>query len=208
MARERTTATVTSETIRIVLDRSTMRLKSCATMNGHMRCPAVVDVSGPRSHKVVHDAARTLEEGGLMPRPTVGHVFERLWADAETVSYGAQIRAYGRYEKVTFGTNKQGWNRTRAELETERIAQQIDRGTWVPPRLEPRGDRLEETMATLGVPVDESFRVFAKRWWRSKQLGLDEDTINDYQWRLGYLQRFFDRYRLSEITQAGRPIPG
>ena len=96
--------------------------------------------------------------------------------------------------------HKQGWNRTRAELETERIAQQIDRGAWVPPRLEPREGRLEETMATLGVPVDESFRVFAKRWWRSKQLGLDEDTINDYQWRLGYLQRFFDRYRLSEIT--------
>jgi hypothetical protein len=103
----------------------------------------------------------------------------------ETVSYGAQVRAYGRYEKVTFGTNKQGWNRTRAELETERIAQQIDRGTWVPPRLEPREDRLEDAMATLGVHVDESFRVFA--------------TINDYEWRLGYLERFFGR-RLREIT--------
>ena len=42
--------------------------------------------------------------------------------------------------------------------------------------------------------------MFAKRWWRSKQLGLDEDTINDYEWRLGYLERFFGRYRLSEIT--------
>ena len=119
------------------------------------------------------------------------------------------MRAYGRYEKVTFGTNKQGWNRTRAELETERITQQIERGTWVPPRLQPREDRLEETMATLGVQVDESFRVFSKRWWRSKQLGLDEDTVNDYEWRLGYLERFFDRYRLGEITaEAGRPIPG
>ena len=54
------------------------------------------------------------------------------------------MRAYGRYEKVTFGTNKQGWNRTRAELETERIMQQIERGTWVPPRLQPREDRLED----------------------------------------------------------------
>ena len=135
-----------------------------------------------------------------MARPTIGYVFERPWADGETVSYGAQVRAYGRYEKVTFGTNKQGWNRTRAELETERIAQQIDRGTWVPPRLEPREDRLEDAMATLGVHVDESFRVFAKRWWRSKQLGLDDNTINDYEWRLGYLERFFGRYRLREIT--------
>lgn len=120
-----------------------------------------------------------------MPRPTVGHVVERPWADGATVSFGAKVRAYGRYEKVTFGTNKQGWNRTRAELETERIVQQIERGTWVPPSLQPREDRLEEAMAAIGVQLDESFRVFAKRWWRSKHLGLDEDTINDYEWRLG-----------------------
>ncbi len=135
-----------------------------------------------------------------MARRTMGHVFERAWADGETVSYGAKVRAYGRYEKVTFGTNTQGWNRTRAELETEKIVQQIERGTWVPPRLEPREDRLEEVMAELGVQVDESFRVFAKRWWRSKQIGLDPDTVNDYEWRLGYLQRFFGRYQLRELT--------
>ncbi len=135
-----------------------------------------------------------------MPRPTQGHVIERPWSDGKTVSYGAKVRAYGRYEKVTFGTNKQGWNRTRAELETERIIQQIERGTWVPPRLEPPEDRLEQAMSALGVRVDESFRVFAKRWWRSKQLGLDEDTINDYEWRLGYLERFFGRFRIGEIS--------
>ena len=135
-----------------------------------------------------------------MVRLAQGHVFQRLWSDGETVSYGTQVRAYGRYEKVTFGTNKQGWNRTRAELETERIIQQVERGTWVPPRLEPRQDRLEEAMAALGVPIDESFRVFARRWWRSKQLDLDVDTINDYEWRLGYLERFFGRHRLNEIT--------
>ena len=64
-----------------------------------------------------------------MARPTIGHVTEKLWSDGETISYRAQVRAYGRYEKVTFGTNKQGWSRTRAELETERIVQQIERGT-------------------------------------------------------------------------------
>ena len=63
-----------------------------------------------------------------MPRPTQGHVVERPWADGTTISYGARVRAYGRYEKVTFGTNKEGWNRTRAELETERIVQQLERG--------------------------------------------------------------------------------
>jgi integrase len=55
-------------------------------------------------------------------------------------------------------------------------------------------------MAAIGVQLDESFRVFAKRWWRSKQLGLDEDTINDYEWRLGYLDRFFGRFRVGEIS--------
>jgi hypothetical protein len=30
--------------------------------------------------------------------------------------------------------------------------------------LEPREDRLQESMAALGVRVDDTFRVFAKRW--------------------------------------------
>jgi hypothetical protein len=50
-----------------------------------------------------------------MSRPNTGHVFEKRWADGDTITYGARVRAYGRYEKVTFGTNKQGWNRQRAE---------------------------------------------------------------------------------------------
>ena len=135
-----------------------------------------------------------------MPRPNTGQVFEKPWADGETVSYGVRVRAYGRREKVTFGTNKEGWNRTRAELETEKIRQQIERGTWVPARLEPRADRLEDAMAELGVQMDETYRAFAKTWWRSKQLRIDDSTVSDYGWRLGYLERFFGRYRLSEIT--------
>ncbi len=42
--------------------------------------------------------------------------------------------------------------------------------------------------------------MFATRWWRSKQLDLAEKTFVDYSWRLEYLERFFGRYRLSEIT--------
>ena len=137
-----------------------------------------------------------------MPRRKTGSVFEKPWAGGGTISYGAWVYAYGRREKITFGTNKQGWNRQRAELETEKILQQIERGTWVPPRLEPREDRLGDAMAQLGVQVDETFRVFAKRWWKSKQLRIDESTVSDYQWRLGYLQRFFGRYQLREITTA------
>jgi hypothetical protein len=45
-----------------------------------------------------------LKHGLQLARQTLGHVLERPWADGVTVSYGAQVRAYGRYEKVTFGT--------------------------------------------------------------------------------------------------------
>jgi Phage integrase, N-terminal SAM-like domain len=146
------------------------------------------------------DVTRLARHQSLMPRSTKGYVIERPWSDGKTISYAAQVRAYGRYEWVTFGTDQQGWNRTRAELETERIMQQIERGLCVPPRLEPRRDRLEDAMSELGVPLDETFRAFAERWWRSKQLDLAEKTFVDYSWRLADLERFFGRYRLSEIT--------
>jgi integrase len=161
--------------------------------------PGVDRASASRDHAGPTDVSHR-DTHHLMARKNTGSVFEKVWADGTTISYGAYVRAYGRREKVTFGTNKQGWNAKRAEIEAERIVQQIERGTWVPPRLEPREDRLEAAMADLGLTVDESFRVFAKRWWRAKQLGLDADTINDYEWRLSYIERFFGRYRLSEIT--------
>jgi Phage integrase, N-terminal SAM-like domain len=135
-----------------------------------------------------------------MPRSNTGNVSEKLWADGETVSYVARVYAYGRREKVTLGTSKQGWNLARAELETEKILQQIERGTWVPPRLEPREDRLHDAMAQLGVDLDELFRAFASTWWASKRLNVEAKTVADYEWRLSYLIRFFGRYRLSEIS--------
>src|SRR5947209_7867892 len=67
-------------------------------------------------------------------------------------------------------------------------------------RLEPGGDRLQEAMSRLGVEIDEPFRTFANGWWASRQLGLDASTVSDYEWRVRYLHRFFDRYRLGEIT--------
>jgi hypothetical protein len=60
--------------------------------------------------------------------------------------------------------------------------------------------RASTTTRTGAGTHDETFRVFVKNWWRSKQLRLDPLTVNDYEWRLGYLQRFFGRHRLSEIT--------
>jgi integrase len=134
-----------------------------------------------------------------MPRPRSGQIREELWKDRETIGYSARVYAYGRREYVTLGTNKQGWNLQRAEIELERIIQQIERETWVPPRLQAKEDRTATAMARLGVKVDESFRVFAQRWWNSKRLRVSENTVNDYEWRLAYLQRFFGRYTVAEI---------
>jgi hypothetical protein len=145
-------------------------------MERHLTRSAVRQRPEPSNTTLVPDASRDCEQPPVMARASTGGVFEKLWADGETISYVARVRAYGGREKVTLGTNKQGWNRLRAELETEKILQQIERGTWVPPRLEPRADRLEDAMAQLGVRVDETFRVFANRWWKSKQLRIDEST--------------------------------
>jgi integrase len=155
---------------------------------------------GPGERSPIPDATRSHQPGQLMARPKTGSVFEKPWADGETISHGAYFYAYGRREKVTFGTNRQGWSRRRAELEAEKIRQQIERETWVPPRLQPRKDRQAQVMADLGVSVDESFRVFAKRWWASKRLGVRPKTVSDYEWRLSYLDRFFSRYKLRETT--------
>ena len=101
-----------------------------------------------------------------MARKNTGSVFEKVWADGKTISYGAQVRAYGPLREGHVRDQQAGVEPQRAEIEAERIVQQIERGTWVPPRLEPREDRLEEAMAALGVRSTRRFRVFAKRWWR------------------------------------------
>jgi len=78
-----------------------------------------VRVAGWRHGALCHDERSSGCGGRLGTRscdgsPVDGHVFERPWSDGQTVSYGAQVRAYGGSEKVTFGTNTRGWNRTRA----------------------------------------------------------------------------------------------
>jgi hypothetical protein len=104
--------------------------------------------------------------------------------------------------RVTFGSSQQGWNRRRAEIELEKILQQVERGIWVPPAVLSKEERRTSAMAELGVRLDERFSVFATRWWKSKRLRIADRTISNYEWRLSYLQRFFGRYELNEIDVA------
>ncbi|MGH2878692.1 MAG: tyrosine-type recombinase/integrase [Solirubrobacteraceae bacterium] len=134
-----------------------------------------------------------------MARSTDGEVTEWPWKDGKTVTFGARLRAYGRRHRLVFGTNSQGWNRTRAGIELESISQQVLRGTWEPPQA--------RTSIVQSEPVGASgphlFGPFARRVIEAKKShGLDQDTIADLDWKLGYLIGHFADHELNAIDVA------
>ena len=134
-----------------------------------------------------------------MGRPTNGQVTERRWANGRTLTFGARLHAYGRRHRLTFGTNTQGWNRTRAEIELESILQQVLRGTWIPPT------KRTSVVQAQAVRPDghQPFASFARKVVDAKKShGLDEDTIAGLEWKLGYLVDYFGRLELVEIDVA------
>lgn len=134
-----------------------------------------------------------------MARPTTGQVTEHRWNDGETITFGARLYAYGRRYRLVFGTNKQGWNRTRAEIELESIQQQAKRGTWVPPEK-------RTSVAQTEMPAADGrrlFGAFAREVVDAKKShGLDDDTIADLEWKLGYLIAHFGQLELAVIDVA------
>jgi integrase len=134
-----------------------------------------------------------------MARPTSGQVTEGRWKDGTTVTFGARLSAYGRRHRLVVGTNLQGWDRTRAEIELEDILQQVDRGTWVPPE---KKTTVKPT-STARPDGHQPFGPFAREIVEAKKsLGLDDDTIEDLEWRLGYLIAAYGRLELLEINVA------
>jgi integrase len=156
-----------------------------------------------------------------MPRAATGTVETHEWADGRTVTYRLRVRYEGGRPRVNLGTNHEGWNQTRAEIELERITQQIERGTWEPPR-----EETPKPAAAVVVSQDETFHVTASRWWKRRRLELDENGRNDYEWRLGHLLMYFkdlqtamigaelvDDFRASKLAErefvaSGGKLPG
>ena len=134
-----------------------------------------------------------------MARPSSGEATEHAWRDGRTVTFGARLYAYGRRHRLVFGTNVQGWNRARAEIELEGILQQVERGTWVPPEK-------ATTVKRLGAPAPDghqSFEAFAAGFLETKRShGLDADTLADIDWKLRHLSAYFGRLELLEIDVA------
>jgi integrase len=134
-----------------------------------------------------------------MARPNTGEVTERLWADGNTVTFGARVRAYGKRHRLTWGTNRQGWNRTRAEIKLEEILQKVERGTWMPPE---KGASVKQSQRTQP-DGRQPFGAFARKVVNSKRAhGLDDDTIAGLEWKLGYVLGEFERLELLEIDVA------
>ncbi len=126
-----------------------------------------------------------------------GEVTEHLWKDGETVSYGVRVRAYGKRYRLPLGDSRRGWNRTRAEIELERIEQQIQRGTWVPPEPRATARRPQRDERLDG---HQPFGPFARKVVDAKKThGLADATVEDLEWRLRYLLAEFDRHELLEI---------
>jgi hypothetical protein len=94
-------------------------------------------------------ALDSVQRAQLMPRPNSGQVLEHVWKDGTTITYMARVHAYGLRERVTLGTSVTGWNRVRAEVELEKILQQIERGTWVGANESPGALSI---LARLGAP--------------------------------------------------------
>jgi integrase len=134
-----------------------------------------------------------------MGRPNSGEVTERPWKDSSTITLGARLYAYGRRHRLVFGTNVQGWNEVRAEIELESILQQVERGTWVPPEKKTSVKPAREARPD----GHQLFGPFARSVVEGKKnRGLDEDTIEDLDWRLGYLEAELGRLELLEIDVA------
>ncbi|HEX3361815.1 MAG TPA: site-specific integrase [Solirubrobacterales bacterium] len=134
-----------------------------------------------------------------MPRRSSGHIERRPWKDGRTTSWRVHVSVDGRPYKVTLGTNHEGWNDERAEVELDKILAQIRRGTWAPPVQGPPASA--PTDATEDEAAPETIHVTLSRWWQSKRKEIAPNTLKDYEWRLGLLLRFRPQTPTAEIDE-------
>src|SRR5258708_805177 len=126
-----------------------------------------------------------------MTRRATGQVVERQRRQGRT--FALRFYAYGRREFLTLGTEAEGWDRRRAEVELQNVLADVRRGIWRPPtRHQP---------ATP--PTDPTFHEFASDWLAAIAPTLAPSTVDRYRWQLEHhLLPFFKDHRLSAITIA------
>ena len=114
-----------------------------------------------------------------VPREAKGEAEEHPWKDGRTISFRLRVPFKGRKVRLTLGTNHEGWNRERADVELERILGLIERGNWEPPprRAESQeGDDAETLRMT-------ATRVYKRKWKEHPA----EKTRADLKWRFSYI---------------------
>jgi hypothetical protein len=130
----------------------------------------------------------------LMPPRATGTIERYEWKDGRTVTFRSRVRFKGSRYRIDFGTNHEGWNADRAQVELDNILRQCERGTWEPP---------EKALAPApAAPQDETVHVTASRWWQRRCGELAVNTQADYRWRLDHLLR-----ELARDDRVGRRAP-
>jgi integrase len=122
-----------------------------------------------------------------------GEVKVREWKSGR--GYALRFWAYGERQYVTLGSERDGWNRAKAEEELQNVLADVRRGLWVPERTKgkPRGGAEKQPGA---VPP---FGEFAADLVGEREGQVAEKTIKHERWALGHLMRFFGDWALVEI---------
>jgi integrase len=126
-----------------------------------------------------------------MPRAATGRIESQTWKDGTTVTWRLRVRDRGQRHVVTLGTNVEGWNEQRAEVERDEIAEQIARGTWRP--------ALTPKSAPAHVNSTETIHATLSRWWKDKRAEVSDGTAADYEWRLALLLGFDPHQTTADI---------
>ncbi len=124
-----------------------------------------------------------------MARQATGQVLVRKGTAGRT--YALRFRAYGRRHYLTLGTDAEGWDRRRAEVELENVLADARRGIWKP----------QERLQAVEPTPEPTFHEFASEWMEEVRPELRPRTAEDYEWALTHhLLPFFAEHRLSEVT--------
>jgi integrase len=123
-----------------------------------------------------------------MARPATGSIREKKVNGG--VNYELRFPVNGRRESVTLKSGD-GWTRSAADAELEKVMAQVKLGQWRAPR----------AAAEIVQTDDPTFHVFASEWLTAVSPGLAPRTRDDYRVTLtNHLLPFFCDHRLTDIT--------
>src|SRR4051794_6745778 len=98
------------------------------------------------------------QEGTVVERPT-----------KKGITYALRFIAYGERQYITLGTDRDGMDRERAEIELDNIMADVRRGLWIPPQ--PKDDKSQVADGATTLPT---FGEFARKRLVARKLEVDQ----------------------------------